>query len=108
MTDTCRFKVIGEEPEAERFRMCRRMLVGPWCNQPEEYDGYNGFVGWAGVSRLRNGQWVVTFSSGYWHASFPQTLELPADEESRKLIEDWRSRMNCPRIHAPRGGVHTS
>ena len=104
MTDTCKFKVIGEEPEAERFRMCRRMLVGPWCNQPEEYDGYNGFVGWSGVSRLRNGHWIVTFSSGYWHASFPQTLELPADEESRKLIEDWRSRMNCPRIHAPRGG----
>jgi len=104
MTDTPQFKVIGEEPETDRFRMCRRMLVGPWCNQPEEYEGYNGFVGWAGATRLRNGRWVVTFSSGYWHASFPLTPEVLADEESRKIFEDYHTRMDCPHIYAPRGG----
>jgi len=104
MTGAPEFKVIGEEPEAERFRMCRRLLVGPWCNQPEEYEGYNGFVGWAGVTRLRNGRWVVTFSSGYWHASFPQTPEVMADEAYRQIVDGWRARMNCPLIHAPRGG----
>ena len=76
MTNTPEFRMIGEEPEAERFRMCRRMLVGPWCNQPEEYEGYNGFVGWAGTTRLRSGRWLLTFTSGYWHGSLPQTEEI--------------------------------
>jgi len=98
------FTVIGTEPETDRFRMCRRLLVGPWCNQPEEYEGYNGFVGWAGVTRLRNGRWIVTFSSGYWHASFPLTPEVLEDEACRQLFEEYHSRMQCPRIHAPRGG----
>jgi len=100
------FKVIGEEPEAERFRMCRRMLVGPWCNQPEQYEGYNGFVGWAGVTRLGSGRWVVTFTSGFWHGSLPQTEEILRDEECRKIFDRRHDKddMQCPRIHAPRGG----
>ena len=105
MTDAPQFKVIGQEPEKDRFRMCRRMLIGPWCNQPEEYEGYNGFVGWAGISRLRNGLWVVTFTSGYWHGSPPLTPEVLADKECRKIFDDWRSQhLNIPLIHAPRGG----
>lgn len=98
------FKVVGKDPAGERFRMCRRLLVGPWCNQPEEYEGYNGFVGWAGVTRLRNGRWCLTFSSGYWHGSFPQTPEVLADAACRKLIDGWRQRMNLPLLNAPRGG----
>ena len=104
MKETPGFEVIGTEPQADRFRMCRRMLIGPWCNQPEEYEGYNGFVGWPGVTRLRNGQWLVAFSSGYWHASPPLTPEILADEECRQIVDDYRARMNCPRIYAPRGG----
>lgn len=104
MTNATTFRAIGQEPEADRFRMCRRLLVGPWHNQPEEYEGYNGFVGWAGTTRLRNGRWVVTFSSGYWHASFPQTPEALADDECRRIFEGYRTRMNCPRLYAPRGG----
>ena len=50
------FKVVGSEPPADRYRSCRQMLVGPWHNQPEEYQGYNGFVGWTGVTRLRSGR----------------------------------------------------
>lgn len=104
MADMTTFTACGREPEEERFRMCRRLLIGPWCHQPEEYEGYNGFVGWSGVTRLRNGCWVVTFSSGYWHASFPQTPEVLADEECRRIVEDYHTRMNCPRLYAPRGG----
>jgi len=104
MANAAKFRVIGQEPEPDRFRMCRRLLVGPWRNQPEEYEGYNGFVGWAGTTRLRNGRWVVTFSSGYWHASFPQTPEVLADDECRRIFEEYHTRMNCPRLYAPRGG----
>ena len=104
MTDATKFKALGQEPEADRFGMCRRLLVGPWCNQPEEYEGYNGFVGWPGVTCLRNGRWVVTFSSGYWHASFPQTPEVLADDVCRRIFDDYHTRMNCPRLYAPRGG----
>jgi len=77
--------------------MCRRLIIGPWCNQPEEYEGYNGFVGWPGVTRLQKGRRIMTFSSGYWHISFPQTLEVLADEESRELFGHWHTEMNCPR-----------
>ena len=107
MTDAPEFKVVGTEPEPGRFRMCRRMLVGPWYNQPEEYVGYNGFVGWAGVTRLRSGRWLLTFTSGYWHGSLPQTETILQDEVSREIFEKrWRTDdgLACPRIHAPRGG----
>ena len=33
------------EPHSHRYRVNRCMLVGPWHNRPEEYEGYNGFVG---------------------------------------------------------------
>ena len=107
MPDAREFKITGTPTEAERFRMCRRMLVGPWCNQPEEYVGYNGFVGWAGATRLRRGRWLITFTSGYWHGSLPQTPEILADPECRKTFEArWENEdgLSCPRIYAPRGG----
>ena len=103
MADAVEFKVTGKEPEAERFRTCRQMLVGPWFNQPEEYEGYNGFVGWPGITRLRSGRWIVTFTSGYWHGSPPQTEEVLQDEWFREFFEG-RYKIGCPRIHAPRGG----
>lgn len=107
MTDQTGFKVVGEEPQPDRYRSCRRMLVGPWCNQPEEYEGYNGFVGWAGVNRVQSGRWFVVFNSGYWHASYPWTDEIKAqvlkDEASRKDYEHWRE-LGKPEIRAPRGG----
>ncbi len=79
------------------------MVIGPWCNQPEEYEGYNGFVGWAGVTRLRTGRWIASFNSGFWHWSFPSTPEIlkePACSEKFAAFE----RMGCQRIHAPSGG----
>ena len=101
------FKVVGEEPEPRRFRWCRRMLVGPWCHQPEQYEGYNGFVGWAGVTRLRSGRWLLVFNSGYWHASYPWTDQI--EREIRKDKDCWRNilrwrQLGMPEIRAPRGG----
>jgi len=103
MAEQVTFKAAGQEPPAERYKVCRRMLVGPWCNQPEEYEGYNGFVGWMGVTILKSGRWLVPFSSGYWHASFPLTEELLKDPENLKFFRDMQ-KYGCPFVRAPRGG----
>ena len=79
------------------------MIVGPWVNQPEEYEGYNGFVGWSGITRLRSGRWVLTFSSGYWHASVPWTDKIKQDPDKRLQFEEWH-KIGLPDIRAPRGG----
>jgi len=78
----------SREPSLRRttFWKCRRMIVGPWVNQPEEYEGYNGFVGWTGITRLRSGRWVLTFTSGYWHASVPWTEEIRKDPAKQSPI----------------------
>ena len=97
------FKVVGKEPDANRYRSCRSMIVGPWLNQPDEYEGYNGFVGWAGATRLRSGRWLVAFASGLWHASCPWTEEIRKDPKSRKQFEAWH-KLGLPDIRIPRGG----
>ncbi len=98
------FQVAGEEPPAQRYRSYRRMIVGPWLNQPDHYEGYNGFVGWTGITRLRSGSWRLTFSSGYWHASVPWTAEIRKDPECRAQFEAWQ-KIGIPNIWAPRGGM---
>ena len=97
------FKVVGKEPQANRYQSCRRMIVGPRVNQPEEYEGYNGFVGWAGVTRLRAGRWLLGFTSGAWHVTVPWTEEIRKDPASRKQFEAWQ-KIGLPDIRAPRGG----
>lgn len=97
------FKTVGQDPPKDRYQVSRRMLVGPWCNPPEEYEGYNGFVGWMAVTILRSGRWLLTFSSGYWHVSFPLTEELLRNPENRKFYEDMH-KIGCPFVKAPRGG----
>ena len=57
------FKVVGRDPDPARKIACKRMLVGPWCNQPEQYEGYYGFVGWASLTVLRSGRWLTVFNS---------------------------------------------
>ncbi len=89
-----RFNVVGKDPDPDRKYVCRRMLVGPWRNQPEEYEGYNGFVGWTSIVILKSGRWMVTFNSGYWHVSVPTVGQGGATSFNS-------------RFHAPRGGrVH--
>jgi hypothetical protein len=101
------FKVGGQDPDLKGLQTYRRMLVGPWCNQPEEYVGYNGFVGWPGITRLSSGRWLLAFNSGYWHASYPWNPEI--HEEIKKYKEfyekflSWR-KLGMPDIYAPRGG----
>ncbi len=97
------FKAVGTEPEAGRYQECRSLLVGPWKNQPEEYEGYNGFVGWSGVTRLESGRWLLTFTSGAWHATPPWTDEVREDPESKAQFEEWHA-IGMPDIRAPRGG----
>ena len=105
------FKTVGSQPPPDRHLVNRRMLVGPWHNQPEEYEGYNGFVGWAGVARLQSGRWLATFTSGAWHGSPPWTEEEQKDPKSREYFEKYfemgppgnRSKAR-PDIRSPRGG----
>ncbi len=97
------FKVVGKEPQAGRYQTCRRMLVGPDVNQPHQYEGYNGFVGWAGVTRLQSGRWLLTFTSGYWHVTVPWTEAIRKDPACLKQFEAWQE-MGLPDIPAPRGG----
>ncbi len=103
LAQTVQFKVVGEEPPPGRFLACRSIIVGPWKNQPEEYEGYNGFVGWPGVTRLDSGQWLVTFTSGTWHATPPWTEDIRKDPEALKSFEAWH-KIGLPDIRAPRGG----
>jgi photosystem II stability/assembly factor-like uncharacterized protein len=97
------FKVAGSEPESDRYASCRSLLVGPWKNQPDEYEGYNGFVGWSGVTRLRSGRWLLTFTSGSWHATPPWTDEVRSDPANLKQFEEWKA-IGMPDVRAPRGG----
>lgn len=97
------FKIIGSEPQPGLYKSYRHMLVGPWVHQPEEYQGYNGFVAWPGVTRLQSGRWLLTFSSGYWHASPPLTKEILEDPKCREQFDKWKI-IGMPYINAPRGG----
>lgn len=102
-SEAVQFNVRGTEPEADHYLACRSLLVGPWKNQPEEYEGYNGFVGWSGVTRLRSGRWLLTFTSGSWHATPPWTEDVRSDPASLKQFEEWRA-IGMPDVRAPRGG----
>src|SRR5579862_872400 len=89
--------VPQKEPPA--FEQSRRVLVGPGFKQPKPYPGYAGFVGWASIVRTRTGALLLTFSSGYWHASPPTPFAgIKADD-----IQLWQ-KMGMPEVNAPRGG----
>jgi photosystem II stability/assembly factor-like uncharacterized protein len=65
-------------------------------NEPVAYPGFSGLVGWLGVAKTKSGALVVTFSSGYFHASAP----TPLGESERKLLKDF----GIAEVDAPRGG----
>ena len=88
----------GGESKA-RPEDCRAILVGPGINQPDPFPGYGGFVGWEFPVRLMNGDWLVGFNAGYWHASPPTPLRYPA-----KTLEEYL-KMGLPAgVVAPTGG----
>jgi hypothetical protein len=69
---------------------CRVTVVGPSVNQPPPHPGYGGFVGWNSPLRRRNGDWLVAFSTGYWHASPPTPLRF-----SKATIDEY-TRLGLP------------
>ncbi len=90
--------VEGGESKA-RPEDCRATLVGPGVNQPDPFPGYGGFVGWESPIRLKNGDWLVGFNAGYWHASAPTPLRYPA-----KTLEQYHKLGLPADIVAPTGG----
>ena len=78
---------------------CRGIIVGPGVNQPDPFPGYGGFVGWESPVRLQNGDWLVGFNAGYWHASAPTPLNY-----SPRTLAEYR-RLGMPAdVLAPTGG----
>ena len=91
--------VATPEPESRAWQEHRRVLVKPGYKQPQPYPGYTGFVGWASVARTRAGTLLMTFSSGYWHASPPTPIQSIKPED----VVNWH-KMGMPEVEAPRGG----
>jgi photosystem II stability/assembly factor-like uncharacterized protein len=92
-------KVVERGESSARPEDCRGVIVGPGKNQPEAFPGYAGFVGWESPIRLANGDWLIGFNAGYWHASAPTPLQYPAAR-----LEEYK-RMGLPtNIEAPTGG----
>lgn len=93
-------KVVEGGESATTPDACRVEVIGPGNNQPDPYPGYGGFVGWVSPIRLRNGDWLLGFSAGYWHASAPTPLRF-----SPGTIAEYQ-KMGLPKdIVAPAGGV---
>lgn len=78
---------------------CLTTIIGPGINQPDPFPGYAGFVGWVSPSILRNGDWIVGFSAGYWHASAPTPLRYSPQD-----IEAYHKLGLPENIIAPSGG----
>ena len=81
------------------FKRFRRMITGPGVNEHPPYQGCTGFVGWEGVTRLRNGELWCTFSAGYWHVSFPTPIDLTPE-----LLKRYQEGGFPADIDAPTGG----
>ena len=78
---------------------CLGTLVGPGINQPDPFPGYGGFLGWVSPILLKNGDWLVGFSAGYWHASAPTPLRF-----SPRTVAEYL-KMGLPSgVVAPTGG----
>ena len=77
-------KVVENGESKARPEECRGIIVGPGVNQPDPFPGYAGFVGWESPIRLANGDWLVGFNAGYWHASAPTPLRYP-----RKTLDEF-------------------
>jgi photosystem II stability/assembly factor-like uncharacterized protein len=92
-------KIVSGGESKTRPDDCRVTILGPGVNQPDAHPGYGGFVGWASPIRLKNGDWLVGFSTGYWHASPPTPLRYSA-----KTIAEYRKLGMPEDVDAPTGG----
>lgn len=92
-------KVVTGGESKTRPEECLTTIVGPGLNQPDSYPGYGGFVGWVSPIRLKNGEWLIGFSAGYWHASPPTPLRY-----SPATISEYRKLGLPADVAAPTGG----
>ncbi len=91
-------KVVQDGESVARPEACRGTLIGPGINQPDPFPGYRGMVGWESPVVLKNGDWLVGFNAGYWHASFPTPFGDQAQAE-------FFAKIGMPLdVKAPRGG----
>lgn len=99
MAEPVTVQVVSGGESAASYSDCRRMLVGPGVNQPDPHPGYAGFVGWQHPTRLRDGSWLVGFSTGYWHASPPTPLQI-----GEGTLAEWIKIGFPGDVEAPSGG----
>jgi photosystem II stability/assembly factor-like uncharacterized protein len=91
--------VVQDGESKTRPDECRVTILSPTMNQPDSYPGYGGFVGWVSPVRLKNGDWLIGFSAGYWHASPPTPLRY-----STKTIEEYLKIGMPADVVSPTGG----
>ena len=91
-------RVVTDGESRAKPEDCRGTVVGAGVNEPDAFLGWGGFVGWESPIRLKDGTWLVGFNAGYWHASLPTPLRIPAGE-----LEEIR-KLGFPDVEAPRGG----
>lgn len=92
-------RVVDQGESQRNAGECRATLVSSSVNPPAAFPGYGGFVGWESPVILNNGDWLVGFNAGYWHASAPTPLHYPA-----KTLEEYY-KLGLPKgIVAPTGG----
>ena len=91
--------VVPDDTQTAKATDCRRVLIGPGVNQPDPHPGYYGTIAWDTVIQLKDGTLLVSFSTGYWHASPPTPLRI--DPET---LSAWRKAGMPTDIDAPRGG----
>src|SRR4051794_5508905 len=92
-------KVVEGGESRTRPEDCRGVIVGAGVNPPDPFPGYAGFVGWESPIRLENGEWLVGFNAGYWHASAPTPLNY-----SPKTLDQYRKLGLPSDVVAPTGG----
>jgi len=67
-------KIVNGGESSRKPEDCLMTLVSPAINPVDSFPGWGGFVGWVSPVRLKNGEWLVGFNAGYWHASPPTPL----------------------------------
>ena len=86
---------------ARDFDKFRKVLVSPTVNTPEYFQGFGGFCGWPKVVCLKNGDLLVSFQAGYWHASWPTPLDFPPDylkhmTSANPVLNEWHEKNKAP------------
>ena len=91
---------VVEVPPVTDYDRYRRIVVSPEVNTPAPFRGFGGFCGWPRIHALANGDLFVTFSAGYWHASWPTPLERYEPPEYAAglyaRVGDWLQSWDAP------------